>query len=271
MRCQGIWAAGVENGPSSSSPPHPLLTPPTSQVCGSQKLPNPDSAEWHVANEQRLVAIELQRRKVDELEQRRQIAHQQRSELQRRKDEVWEQKEKVQELERQARQRKLDDSAARLEVQRAERLAVAELRKEKRLAAVELQREKRLVAIEIQREKFEVLDLREKIRERDRLRKLDDAAARLELRRVKEQLEAARGEQSRLNSLAVVGRHRELWHSQDEARALRLREQKSLLDEAGMRAGGAYKRPAPGQQITEPCAKRRPGGVEDRRLRYICL
>jgi hypothetical protein len=72
------------------------------------------------------------------------------------------------------------------------------LKKEKRLAAAELQREKRLVAIELQREKFEVLDLREKIHERDRLRKLNNAATRLELQRVKEQLEATRAEQSRL-------------------------------------------------------------------------
>jgi hypothetical protein len=42
----------------------------------------------------------------------------------------------------------------------------------------------------------------------------------------------------------------------DEARALKLREQKSLRDEAGMRAGGGYKRPVTSQHepsfITRP-------------------
>jgi hypothetical protein len=218
--------------------PHPLFTPPPSQACSSQKLPSVDNAEWHLENERRLVAIELQKRKVEELEQRRQVARQQRSELQRRKDEG---------------------------------LAAAKLKKEKRLAAAELQREKRLVAIELQREKFEVLDLREKIQERDRLRKLNDAAARLELQRVKEQLQATRAEQSRLNSLAIIEQDRELWRLQEEARALKLREQKRLRDEAGMRAGGAYKRPISSQQITEPVVKRRIVGAEDRYSRYICL
>jgi hypothetical protein len=44
-------------------------TPPVSN-------PSPDSVEWHNANRQRLVAIELQGGKVQELEQRRQIADQ---------------------------------------------------------------------------------------------------------------------------------------------------------------------------------------------------
>jgi hypothetical protein len=79
-----------------------------------------DSAEWHLENERRLVAIELQKRKVEELEQRQQVARQQRSELQRRKDEGLAQKEKVRELER---QRKLD-AAARLELQKVESLRV---------------------------------------------------------------------------------------------------------------------------------------------------
>jgi hypothetical protein len=248
--------------------PHPLFTPPPSQACSSQKLPSVDNAEWHLENERRLVAIELQKRKVEELEQRRQVARQQRSELQRRKDEGLAQKEKVRELER---QHKLDDAAARLELQKIESLAAAKLKKEKRVAAAELQREKRLVAIELQREKFEVLDLREKIQERDRLRKLNDAAARLELQRVKEQLQATRAEQSRLNSLAIIEQDRELWRLQEEARALKLREQKRLRDEAGMRAGGAYKRPISSQQITEPVVKRRIVGAEDRYSRYICL
>ena len=58
-------------------------------------------------------------------------------------------------------------------------------------------------------------DLREKIQERDRQRKLDDAATRqLELRRgkerAKEQLEAVRGEKSRLDSLATIEQAQDL-------------------------------------------------------------
>jgi hypothetical protein len=36
-----------------------------SQPSSSQKLPSPDSAEWHDANRQKLVAIELQRAEVE--------------------------------------------------------------------------------------------------------------------------------------------------------------------------------------------------------------
>jgi hypothetical protein len=133
-------------------------------------------------------------------------------------------------------------------------------------------------------QKAEVPDLREKIREQDRRRRLDDAAARrlekrlekrLEVRRVKEQIreqqQAVRGEQSRLASLATIEQSRELWRLQDEARALKLGEQKRLRDEAGMRAGGGYKRPVASPQVTEPCAKKRLAGVEDRHFRYIYL
>ena len=89
-------------------------------------------------------------------------------------------KEGIRELDRQARQCWLDDAARR----QTEKLATVELRRDK-----------------LQGEKFE----REKIRERDRQRLLDDnTAKRLEVRRVKAQLEVERGERSRLNSLAVV-------------------------------------------------------------------
>jgi hypothetical protein len=44
------------------SPAEPLFTPPASQACSSQKLPSPDSTEWHAANQQRL---ELQRGEVE--------------------------------------------------------------------------------------------------------------------------------------------------------------------------------------------------------------
>jgi hypothetical protein len=42
-------------------PPPPLLTPPMSQASSSQKLPSPNSAERHLANEQRLIAIKPER------------------------------------------------------------------------------------------------------------------------------------------------------------------------------------------------------------------
>jgi hypothetical protein len=82
-------------------------------------------------------------------------------------------KKGIQELDRQARQRWFDDE----------------------LAAVN----------KLKREKTKQRDLGEKLRARDRQRKLDDdAAKRAEVRRVKEKQEAERGERSRLNSLAVV-------------------------------------------------------------------
>lgn len=110
--------------------------------------------------------------------------------------------------------------------------------------------------------KFGEPDLREKILERDRQRKLDAAAAtRLEKRRVKERLESARGEKARLDSLATIQQAQDLWRLKDEARALKLCEQKKMRDEAGIRAGGAYKRPVASQEATEPGAKRRLVGV----------
>jgi hypothetical protein len=126
-----------------------------SQASSSRKLPSPDSAEWHLANERRLVAIELQREKVRVLEQTRQI--EQELEIQRGKGDVLNQKERVRELDRQARQRWLDDAARR---------------QTEKLAAVELRRDK------LQGKKLE----REKIREQERQRLLDDdAAKRLEV------------------------------------------------------------------------------------------
>ena len=116
--------------------------------------------------------------------------------------------------------------------------------------------------------KAEEPDLREKIRVLDRQRKLDDAATRrLELRRakerVKQQLEAVRAEKSRLDSLASIKQDRELWCLQEEARV----EQRRLRDEAGIRAGGPYKRPAATQQAIEPCAKKTLVQLEDRHPR----
>ena len=53
-----------------------------------------DSAEWHIANQQRLAAIELQRGKIKELEQRG----------------------KIQELKYQVQQRKLNSATRQLKV-----------------------------------------------------------------------------------------------------------------------------------------------------------
>lgn len=61
----------------------PFATPRVSQTLSSQEQPRPDSSEWQVINRKRLVAIALQ-------------------------------KEKVQELEREAQQRKLGDENRRL-------------------------------------------------------------------------------------------------------------------------------------------------------------
>jgi hypothetical protein len=200
-------------------------TPPMSQADGSQKLPSVDSAEWHLANEQRLVAIELQRVKVQSLEQTQQSANQQRVELelQREKDDVLNSKEGIQELDRQARQRWLDDAAQR---------------QTEKLAAVELRRDRELT---LQREKI-------KFRAQDRQRKLEeDAARRAEVRRVKEQQKAERGERSRLNSLAIVQQTQEALRLQGVARATRHREN-TPRDEAGIRATAQSKRPADIQQ-----------------------
>ena len=57
----------------------------------------------------------------------------------------------------------------------------------------------------LRRQKLGKQDLKEKLRARGRQRKLDeDAARRAEVRGVKEQQEAERGEKSRLNSLALI-------------------------------------------------------------------
>ncbi len=114
-------------------------------------------------------------------------------------------------------------------------------------------------------QKAEEPDLREQIRKRDRQRKLDDAAARrLEVRKGKEQVReqqaAVRGEKARLDSLASVEQSRELWRLRDEY----LREQKRLRDDSGLRAGGAYKRPAVTPRAGDHLLKRRLLDVEDR-------
>ncbi|RFU24294.1 Nucleoside-triphosphate phosphatase, partial [Scytalidium lignicola] len=116
-----------------------------SQADDSEGLLSLDNAEWHLANEQRIAAIELQREKVQDLEQRRQSANQHRAELelQREKDDHW-----------------LDDAAQR----QAEKLAAVELRRDKELT--------------LQREKNEQRDLKEKTRAGDRQRQLGENAAR---------------------------------------------------------------------------------------------
>ncbi|KAH8591832.1 hypothetical protein B0O99DRAFT_266627 [Bisporella sp. PMI_857] len=230
-----------------TSRPPPLLTPLMSQASNSPRLPSPDSAEWHLANEQRLIAIKLQRGKVLELEQTQQIANQQRveQELQRGKGDVLNYKEEIRELDRQARQRWLDDTARR---------------QTEKLAAVD----------KLRRQKLEKQDLREKIRARDRQRKLDeDAARRAEVRRGKEQQEAERGERSRLNSLALVLQTEETWRLRDEARTTKQLGQKALRDEAGMKARGQFKRPASTQEAIDPSPKKTLGRFDGRRSRYV--
>jgi hypothetical protein len=76
-----------------------------SQADSSQKLPSLESTEWHLANEQRLVAIELQREKVQVLEQTLQRVNQESVELElrRNKDNVLSSKEGIRELDRQVR------------------------------------------------------------------------------------------------------------------------------------------------------------------------
>src|SRR5205814_116002 len=99
-------------------------------------------------------------------------------------------------------------------------------------------------------EKTEQRVFREKIRARDRQRKLDeDAAKRAELRRVKEQQEAERAERSRLNSLAIVQQTRETLRLQEEARATRCRGENTPQADDGIKATGQLKRPANTQQV----------------------
>jgi hypothetical protein len=127
------------------------------------------------------------------------------------------QKERVNELERRVRQHKLDEAARQAE---------------------------------LESEAGEASDPRKKYRElssQARRRRLDNAAAeRLEERRERQreqaQQAAARGEKSRLNSLASVEQARELWRLKDND----IREKKRLRDEAGIRAVGAFKRPLAG-------------------------
>jgi hypothetical protein len=113
----------------------------------------------------------------------------------------------------------------------------------------------------------EVPDLREIIRQA-RQRKLDDVVTRrIELRRakdrVREQEAAVRGEKSRLDSLASVEQARELWRLQEKNHT----ERKRLRDEAGIRAGGQFKRPAATQLPIDPSPKRTLRRLEGRRLR----
>lgn len=217
-----------------------------SQPSSSQPLPDPDSAEWCLTNEQSLMAIDLREERVRDLAQTLQILNQQGVEvkLQRGQANVLSYTEGIQELDRQARQRWLDDAARR---------------QSEKLAAVELRRNK------LQGEKLE----KEKIRQQDRQRLLDDdAAKRLEVRRVKAQLEAKQGERSRLNSLAIVQQTQETLRLRDEARSTK---QRALRDEADMKARGRFKRPASTQEAIDPSPKRSLGSLDGRGSRYAGL
>ncbi len=160
--------------------------------------------------------------------------------------------------------------------------ASAEVANQQRLAAIELQRERvreleRRVQqrklddaarqAEVEREPSEGSDLRGRVRELNRRTQqhiLDVATARrLGMQKVKEQEDVARGEKARLDSLASVEHSRKVWRLQEDARV----KQRRLRDEAGIRVGGAYKRPAPTQQASDSSAKMRLVRVDGRRVR----
>lgn len=86
--------------------------------------------------------------------------------------------------------------------------------------------------------------MREKLRARDKQRKLDeDVAKRAEVRRVKEKQEVERGERSRLNSLAIVQQTQETLRLQGVARATRHCKENAPQNEACIKAIGQSKRP----------------------------
>ena len=173
--------------------------------------PGPDSTEWQFVNRQRLVAIELQR-------------------------------EMIQGLERRARQRELDDTTRRLELQRGRGRGRALEHQARQYKPDDTPRR---LELQSQREKYTVRDLDEQIRDREQQRKHDKASIkRTEQRRVNEQLESARKEETSLDSHATIERDWELWRLEDKARRLGQHWQKSLRDRAGIRAEGVYKRPA---------------------------
>jgi hypothetical protein len=162
------------------------------------------------------------------------------------------QREKVQELERQARQRKLDDAARRLDLQSRKPQGLEPRARQRRP-------DDATTPLERQKEKFTVRTLEERFREREQQRKHDEAAIkRIEQRKVAEQLGAARREKSSLDSYPNVERDWELWRLEDKARRLKQRDQKTLRDRAGIRAEGAHKLPLATQQAAGPGAKRRP-------------
>ena len=129
-----------------------------------------------------------------------------------------------------------------------------------------------MAVIELERLKLENRARREKNREQERQRKLDDKTAlHLERQRIRGEeqklLEAAREERSRLDSLASVEQTQEIQRLYEED----LRERKRLRDEAGIRAGGGYKRLAATQPVVEPYGKKRMVGIGDQRSRYGSL
>ena len=146
-----------------------------------------------LANERRLVAIEFRREKVRVLEQRHQITNKQDLEIQRGKGDVLNQRGRTRELDRQARQRWLDDAARR----QTEKLAAFELRRDK-LQGKKLERGK----VQGQGWQHPLDD--------------DDAVRRVGVQHVKAELEAERGEWSRLNRRAIVQQTQEAWRLQEE-------------------------------------------------------
>ena len=108
--------------------------------------------------------------------------------------------------------------------------------------------------------------MREKLRARDRQRKLDeDADKRAEVRRGKEKQEAERGERSRLNSLTIVQQTQETLRLQGVARATRHYKENAPQNKARIKAIGQSKRPADTHQGVGS------GRLDGRQSRWGCL
>ena len=184
--------------------PQPFATPRVSQTRSSLEQPRPDSSELQVANRKRLVAIALQKEKIQALEREAQ---------QRKLDDVERAQQRKLNDGKRAQQRKLDDENRRLAPRARQR-----------------QPDDANTRRVPQSEMFTVRTPQEKIREREQQRKHDEAAIkRIEQRKVAEQLATSRGEtsreKSRLSSPATVERNWELWRLENKARRLEQREQ----------------------------------------------
>lgn len=197
------------------------------------------------------------------------------------------QRDKVQELERQARQRKLDNTTRGLELkgQAPERQARrrkpigtkrpelrAEMLKERDPGQILRDQEtQRKHNEEYVRRREQQRGYEEAVRRIEQQRGNEEAVWRIEQRGENEQLEGLRKEQLRLQNPATIEGNWELWRSGAEERRVKQREQRVLRDEAGEKARGVGKRPAGSQPSAEPCVKRQLVGAKDRPSRYNYL